>query len=678
MSEHILEVNHISTEFRLKHRTTYAVNDVSFYIDRGETIGIVGESGSGKSVTQMSVLGLIESPPGVVAEGEVFFEDKDLAKPESRKFMHEIRGRRIAMIFQDPMISLNPTMTVGQQITETICEHMQMSKQDAKKRAIEYMKKVKIPDAELRYDNFPFEFSGGMCQRIMIAMAMCCDPSILVADEATTALDVTTQAQILEMLQEIVKETNTSLIIVTHNLGIVARYADRIYVMYGGTIVEQAGTDALFAKPSHAYTIGLLNSVPRLDDSKERMLMPINGLPPTLHQKPQRCPFFDRCTQRVEACEKEKPMLRQVEPGHFSSCLNEHLDTSLKTSDALTKKKIDWNDKVLEVKDLRMDFPLYRGGMIKKRIGTVHAAGGISFAVHRGETLGLVGESGCGKSTVANCIMHLLKPTGGQISFLGQDVTKLSESEFRKLRKDIQLIFQDPFSSLDPKQTIGDIVGEPLRVHKLVANEKEYQERVKELFEMIGLSPELIGRAPHELSGGQRQRIGIARALASRPKLIICDEPVSALDVSVQAQIMNLLENLQQKLGISYLFVAHDLSVVRHISDRIAVMYLGKIVELGDWKTLYESPLHPYTKTLLSAIPIPDPVVERAREKQKAIGDIPSAAHIPEGCSFHTRCPYATEKCKQAVPETVTYENGHMVSCHLYTDGGKASDGKDA
>ncbi len=670
MSEHILEVKQISTEFRMKHRTTYAVNGVSFYLDRGETIGIVGESGSGKSVTQMSALGLIESPPGVVAEGSVLFEGMDLVKQENKKMLHEIRGKRIAMIFQDPMISLNPTMTVGQQITETICEHLKLSREEAKKRAIAYMKKVKIPDAELRYDNFPFEFSGGMCQRIMIAMAMCCDPSILIADEATTALDVTTQAQILEMLQDIVKETNTSLIIVTHNLGIVARYADRIYVMYGGTIVETAETDELFAHPSHAYTIGLLNSVPRLDDSKERMLMPINGIPPTLHKKPERCPFYDRCTQRVERCEKEAAILHEVGAHHFSSCLNPCLDASLKTCDELVEKEIDWSDTVLKVEHLRMDFPLYRGSLIKKRIGTVRAVGGVSFEVHRGETLGLVGESGCGKSTVANCIMHLLKPTEGRISFLGQEVTNLPEKEFRRLRKDIQLIFQDPFSSLDPKQTIGEIVGEPLRVHGLTSGEKEYRERVTELFEMIGLDPELQSRAPHELSGGQRQRIGIARALASRPKLIICDEPVSALDVSVQAQIMNLLESLQQRLGISYLFVAHDLSVVRHISDRIAVMYLGKIVELGDWKALYESPLHPYTRTLLSAIPIPDPVVERARERQKALGDIPSAASIPSGCSFHTRCPYATEKCRAQEPAVTVFEDGHQVSCHLYAERG--------
>lgn len=665
MKNHVLQVDGISTEFRMRSRTTYAVNNVSFHVDQGEIIGIVGESGSGKSVTQMSVLGIIESPPGEIVGGAAYFEGRDLLEPGNKRGLQQIRGRKIAMIFQDPMISLNQTVTVGEQIAETIREHLALGRGEARERAIRYMKMVKIPDAELRYDNYPFEFSGGMCQRIMIAMAMCCEPEILIADEATTALDVTTQAQILEMLQDIVRQTATSLIIVTHNLGIVARYADRIYVMYGGTVVETAPTDELFARPAHAYTVGLLNSVPRLDDSKERMLMPIDGMPPTLHQPVTRCPFYERCTQRVADCETKLPVLEQIGEGHFTSCLNRSLDTSLKVYDSLQKKKIDYDNSLLRVENLEMEFPLLKGGMIKRRIGSVRAVGGVSFEIHKGETLGLVGESGCGKSTVANCIMRLLKPTAGRIVFKGQEITAMREAELRKLRKDIQLIFQDPFSSLDPKQTIGSIVGEPLKVHKLVSTEAEYDVRVRELFEMIGISAELIHRAPHELSGGQRQRIGIARALASNPDLLVCDEPVSALDVSVQAQIMNLLESLQQTLGIGYLFVAHDLSVVRHISDKIAVMYLGKIVEFGDWKTLYESPLHPYTRILLSAIPIPDPRIERARARQTIVGDIPSAAHIPSGCSFHPRCPHAMEICRAEEPAAVAYPDGHLVSCHL-------------
>lgn len=671
MGNHILEVNHLSTEFQMRSRTTFAVNDVSFYIDKGEIIGIVGESGSGKSVTQMSVMRIIDAPPGKIVGGEAFFEGYDLLKGrDDNKIIRKIRGKKIAMISQDPMISLNQTITVGEQISETIREHLKLNKADAKKRAIEYMKMVKIPDAEMRYGNYPFEFSGGMCQRIMIAMAMCCEPSILIADEATTALDVTTQAQILEMLQDIVKKTKTSLIIVTHNLGIVARYADRIYVMYGGAVVESAPVDELFKHPKHAYTIGLLNSVPSLNDSKERMLVPINGIPPTLHRREELCPFFERCTQKVEECKNGKPPLREFGEGHFSACHNTDLNRSPVISDKIEEKKIDYKTSLLKVEDLKMEFPLMEGGLIKKKTGVVHAVGGVSFEIYKGETIGLVGESGCGKSTVANSIMHLLKITSGKIIFKGIDVTKMRESEFRKIRKDIQLIFQDPFSSLDPKQSIGNIVGEPLKIHKLVSSREEYDRRVTELFNMIGIDPELMNRAPHELSGGQRQRIGIARALASNPELLICDEPVSALDVSVQAQIMNLLESIQQKLGIGILFVAHDLSVVRHISDRIAVMYLGKIVEFSDWKTLYENPLHPYTKALMAAIPIPDPEIENQRPRQIITGEIPSAAVIPSGCSFHPRCPYAKEICKEREPERVVYEDGHSVCCHQYSERG--------
>ena len=666
MAQDILDVSGISTEFRLKRSTTFAVNNVSFSIRRGEIIGIVGESGSGKSVTQMSVLGLLDKPQGVVSAGTAVFDGVDLLAPENEKMLHEIRGARIAMIFQDPMISLNPTITVGEQIAETIREHMKLSRAEAKARAIRYMKMVNIPDAEMRYDNYPFEFSGGMCQRIIIAMAMCCNPDVVVADEATTALDVTTQAQILEMLQHIVRTTNTSLIIVTHNLGIVARYADRIYVMYGGTLAETAKTDDLFYHPSHAYTIGLLNSVPRLDDNKDRMLVPIEGIPPVLKQKPDRCPFFERCPQKIPACEEGVPPARDLGDGHLTWCLNPKLNRDPVQCDIIEKKKIDWDTPVLQVEDLHMDFPLLKGNLIKRKVGTVRAVGGVSFTLHKGETLGLVGESGCGKSTVANCIMHLLNPTSGKITINGVETTHMKESRFRKMRKDIQLVFQDPFSSLDPKQTIGDIVGEPLKIHGLVHSKEEYTKRVEELFGLIGISTEMMGRSPHELSGGQRQRIGIARALASDPKILVCDEPVSALDVSVQAQIMNLLENLQAKLGISYVFVAHDLSVVRHISDRIAVMYLGKIVEMADWKTLYENPKHPYTKSLLSAIPIPDPKVERGRNRQELIGEIPSAAHIPGGCSFHPRCPCAMEICKTEAPPCVTDADGHCVCCHLF------------
>ena len=664
MSKTVLEVKDLHTEFHMHRSTVYAVNGVSYEVHAGEIIGIVGESGCGKSVTQMSTLNLIPTPPGKISAGEVIYDGKNLiGKETSKAELREIRGNKIAMIFQEPMTSLNPLMKVGDQIAEAVLQHKNVTKRQAKERAIELMKMVKIPDAEQRYSCYPNEFSGGMCQRVVIAMAMSCEPELLIADEATTALDVTIQSQILEMLRDIVRETQVGLLIVTHNLGIVARYADKIYVMYAGRIVESGSAEEIFHNPSHAYTVGLLNSVPRLDDAKDRQLMPIEGFPPSLSTPPVGCSFAPRCTQKCEGCDAEELTEREVAPGHFTLCYNEHLDRSAKTGARLAAQKIVSSEPLLEVVHVSKRFPI-RGGLLgRSTVGYVHALSDINLTIHKGETLGLVGESGCGKTTLARAILNLHKPTEGEIRYNGKVISQMSKTEQFAMRKDIQIIFQDPFASLDPRMTIGDIIGEPLKVHHLTKNKSEYDARVTELFKMAGMDPDLRNRSPHELSGGQRQRVGIARALASEPKLVVCDEPVSALDVSVQAQILNLLEELQRDLGVAYLFIAHDLSVVRHISDNVAVMYLGRIVEYGDWKNLYEHPAHPYTKTLLSAVPIPDPEVEKTRNTEVIVGDVPSVSHIPEGCSFHTRCPYATDECKRDVPSLKDMGGGHMSAC---------------
>ncbi len=663
----ILEVKDLHTEFNLRNRNVYAVNGVSFHVCAGEVVGIVGESGCGKSVTCMSVMRLLASPPSHIKAGSAMFDGVNTLEGDADgSKLRGLRGGDIAMIFQEPMTSLNPVLTVGEQIAESIRLHLKMNREDAKKRVIELFKQVRIPDAEQRYNDYPHQFSGGMCQRIMIAMALACKPKLIIADEATTALDVTIQAQILDLLYEIAKKQNVGIIIITHNLGIIARYADRIYVLYAGRVCETGTADQIFYNPQHAYTIGLLNAVPRLDDDRERALIPIDGTPPSLEQIPERCPFYDRCSQRLPECaQKGLPEMHCVEDGHFSACKNRNLTRKAEAGEQIARRDYD-DETLLSVQNVSMHFPIYKG-ITRRKAGEVKAVEKVSFEVKKGMSLGLVGESGCGKTTIAKTILRLYKPTGGRIIFEGNDITEYDNRKMRTLRKDIQFVFQDPFGSLDPRETIGDIVGEALRIHHMAKNSQDYEEQVYHLMDLVGIPRAFAKRYPHELSGGQRQRIGIARALACNPKLIICDEPVSALDVSVQAQVLNLLERLQRELGLSYIFIAHDLSVVRHISDEIAVMYLGHIVEKGSCTQVYEHPAHPYTRSLLSAIPIPDPEVEKKRERMVLNGDIPSVTQERKGCCFHTRCPYATEKCALEEPQMEWLDGAkeHQAACHL-------------
>lgn len=672
--EHLLEIKNIETCFKTDGQLVKAVDNVSMYINPGEIVGIVGESGSGKSVTMMSSLQLISSP-GKVTGGEVYIRgnEKNMLEygPESEEMRH-MRGGRVSMIFQEPMTSLNPVLTIGYQIQENIMEHLHLSKEEAKKRTIEMLKMVNIPDAEQRFDYYPQQFSGGMRQRIMIAMAMSSEPTILVADEATTALDVTTQAQLLEMIRDIAKKTNTAVFIVTHNLGIVARFAERIYVMYSGSVVEMTDAGRLFANPEHPYTRALLRAIPRLDDPRDRILIPIDGLPPNPATRPEYCPFYERCEYRMDKCkDMKKPELMELEPGHSAAC---HLTEEEKAAKAeeiagrLLKKapRIEAGEELcLEVKNVRKYFPIYKG-MMRKKVGEVKAIEDINFSVRKGETLGIVGESGCGKTTLARCIMRVYRPEEGEIFFGGTDIANFNDKQLYPYRKRIAMIFQDPFSSLDPRQTAESIVGESLLLHKLVKSREEYVTRVDELFRIVGLDPALKYRVPHEFSGGQRQRIGIARALSSNPNMIICDEPISALDVSIQAQIINLLEELQAKLGLAYLFIAHDLAVVKHISNRILVMYLGRVMEIAECEELYRNTLHPYTRTLLSAVPVADPAVEAQRERVPIRGEVPSLTNRPSGCPFHDRCPHVADRCKKEVPTLKDTGNGHEVACFLY------------
>ena len=676
MGKKLLEVKNLKTVFHQSKGDLKAVNGVSYHINEGEVIAFVGESGSGKSVTQYSGLQLIPVPPGEIVEGEVLFEGKNLLRYGSdSEEMRSVRGGKIGVVFQEPMSSLNPVMTIGKQLEESIVLHLKLSKKDAHERAKELLSMVGIPEPELRLKSYPHQLSGGMRQRVMIAIAMSCNPKLLIADEATTALDVTTQAQILEQLKDIVKKTGTALAIITHNLSIVARYADRVYVMYAGEIVEQGTTDDIFYAPQHPYTIGLMNAVPSLEDPKDRKLIPIDGFVTNLIHRKDECAFMNRCPYKTDACAQEKtPVLHKADGSeeHFVAChrkLNADIFEQKKAESqkirVQSKKHTSEKEKILSVQNMRIYFPV-KNGLFKKEKSFIKAVDDISFDVCKGETFGLVGESGCGKSTVARAILRLYKPTSGKILFENHDITNLSDRELHPYRRNMSMVFRDPYGSLDPRQRAGDIVMEPMINYHLNMTKVEMNDEVDRLFELVGLDPLYRERVPHEFSGGQRQRLAIARALATRPSFIVCDEAISALDVSIQAQVINLLEDLQEQLGLTYLFIAHDLSVVRHISDKVAVMYLGHIVEMADWKALYENPMHPYTQVLLSAVLVPDPALERKKTYTSIKGEIPSPLNRPEGCPFSTRCPYVTDECRSVTPILRELEEGHKVACHKY------------
>jgi len=570
------------------------------------------------------------------------------------------------------MSSLNPVFSIGMQLREPVEAYHGLRGRALTDRAAALLAAVRIPSPAERLRAFPHQLSGGMRQRVMIAIGLACNPKLIIADEPTTALDVTIQAQILELMKDLSRRLNIALIIITHNLGVVARYADRVNVMYAAHIIERGTADDVFLRPLHPYTIGLMRSVPRLDLPRGTRLETIEGLPPDLRSPPPGCRFAPRCPYRLDACLKEIT-LREIGGGHASACIRaDEIAAATLVPDVPRGKAAGVattngaGKPLLEVECLRKYFevPAHGSGILSSRMVTIKAVDDVSFSIAPGETLGLVGESGCGKTTVGRTVLKLETPTDGTIQFAGTDITHRSAKDMRELRRGIQVIFQDPYSSLNPRMTIGQIIGEPLRVYHLVKNRRQEEERVAALLSQVGLFPYMAERYPHQLSGGQRQRVGIARALALEPTFIVCDEPVSALDVSIQGQIINLLEDLQERLKLSYLFIAHDLAVVRHISDRVAVMYLGRIAEVADRDELYARPVHPYTKALLDAAPIPDPLIERARAPRSLKGEIPSPLTPPSGCVFHTRCPIAGEECRREVPQVRQIGPRHVVACH--------------
>ena len=565
------------------------------------------------------------------------------------------------------MTSLNPVHTIGKQLIEAVMLHRDVTKRDARLRALELLKAVGIPRADSRIDDYPHQFSGGMRQRVMIAMALINEPDLLIADEPTTALDVTTQAQILSLMTSLQEEFDTAIIMITHDLGVVAEIADDVVVMYAGKVAEEGTVDEIFTRPHHPYTWGLLGSLPRLDADVDRLVQ-IQGSPPSLLNPPRGCRFHPRCPVRARrlrlgraraaaglelaAAPAGLPPRRGDEGPRGAEARDRHAGGG------------DVSEDLLVVEDLVKYFPVTRGIVFQKQIASVKAVDGISFTVKQGETLGVVGESGCGKSTMARCLMRLLDPTSGRITFAGRDITHLSRTDMRPIRRELMMIFQDPYASLNQRKRVGFIVAEALQVHK-IGTPAEIKRRVQELLDIVGLNPEHYNRFPHEFSGGQRQRIGVARALAVNPKLIVCDEPVSALDVSVQAQILNLLKDLQRDLGLTYVFIAHDLNVVRHISDRVLVMYLGKVAEIADGSPLYAEPKHPYTGALLSAVPIPNPELGRLRRPIVLEGDVPNPINPPEACRFHPRCPrFRPGHCDVDEPQLRGFGDGHSAACH--------------
>ncbi|WP_027091842.1 ABC transporter ATP-binding protein [Cohnella thermotolerans] len=669
----LLEIDRVSIRFATGRGDLQVVSDVSFSIAAGETVCLAGESGSGKTVVSKAVMRLIDDENGKISSGSIKLNGTDIAALP-RQELRSIRGKKAAMIFQEPMTAFDPVFTIGRQITETIRRHdRRITPNEAHQRAVEMLRRVGISEPEQRLKQYPGELSGGMLQRAMIAMALSCRPELLIADEPTTALDVTIQAQILQLLQELKNEFNMSILLITHDLGVAAKIADRIVVMYAGQVIEQASTAELFARPHHPYTQGLLQSITTMDSDRSQRLFAIPGSIPGHADLPDGCRFHPRCPYVSEKCRSEAPPLKDW-GGRQAACW--HTDRLIARGErppafeaaaaaSSTPEPADASaglpdDVLIELRRVTKHYPFGRSVFSRKK-GAVQAVEDVSLAIRRGETFGLVGESGSGKSTLGRVLLHLERPTSGSVLFEGRELGALSPAKLREERKHMQMIFQDPYGSVDPRWKIGDIVGEPLSVHGR-AGAREKKEAVLELLSLVGLSPAAYDRYPHEFSGGQRQRIAIARAVALRPKFLLADEAVSALDVSVQAQIVNLLSDLQRRLNLTILFIGHGLNVVRYVSDRIGVMYLGKLVEIAPGERLFRRPAHHYTRALIASIPTPVP--ERQQDLGVIHGEIPSPAHPPSGCRFRTRCPAATARCALEPPELREIGPGHFVACH--------------
>jgi oligopeptide/dipeptide ABC transporter ATP-binding protein len=731
----VLDIQDLSTHIKLTSSVVQAVGNVDLYIDAGETLGIVGESGCGKSMTGLSIMGLLP-PGGSIIGGSIKLEGRELVGLKQEE-LRQVRGNEVSMIFQDPLTSLDPTKTIGYQVAEPVRLHRGASKAEALGRAVEVLSLVGLPRPKERLDDYPHQLSGGLRQRVMIAMALANEPKLLIADEPTTALDVTIQAQILALLRDLKDRLGMAMLLITHDMGVIAGHADRVNVMYAGRVVETASVTDLFDEMHHPYTQSLLASIPRMSQDANKALHAIPGLPPDLAHPPHGCRFAARCYKATDKCRSEEPSLSGKTLDHRFSCWHpvdgpltlaaigeagpDAVSTGLAAPDAVSVDEAAAGDQVglvsdvpvaktptaeetraaeaivvaaglevtadgrlavtartveavatdgngvvplLELHNLVKEFPVTAGAILQRKVAAVHAVSDVSFSVPAGTTFGLVGESGCGKTTIGKMIVALEKPSSGSVSLGGVNVSKLHGGELRRKRRDLQLMFQDPHSSLDPRMRVGAIIGEPLAVQHL-GSKRAQRDRVYELLSEVGLPKNAVERYPHEFSGGQRQRIGLARALTLNPRLIVADEPVSALDVSIRAQVLNLMKRLQASHGLTYVVISHDLAVVKYMAERIGVMYLGKLVELGSGQDIYERAAHPYTAGLIATIPVPEPTAERAKKGAAIKGELPSPVNPPSGCRFRTRCQFAQEICAVEEPQLRSFGPGHVAACHF-------------
>ena len=753
----VLEIENLSTHIKLTSSVVQAVGNVDMKIDAGETLGVVGESGCGKSMTGLSIMGLLP-PGGSIVGGSIKLDGRELVGLKQEE-LRQVRGNEIAMIFQDPLTSLDPTKTIGYQVAEPVRLHRGTTRAEALDRALEVLNLVGLPRPKERLGDYPHQLSGGLRQRVMIAMALANEPKLLIADEPTTALDVTIQAQILALLRDLKERLGMAMLLITHDMGVIAGHADRVNVMYAGRVVETAEVHQLFSEMHHPYTQALLASIPQLDQDANKALHAIPGLPPDLAHPPDGCRFAARCPRATDKCRTEEPSLSGKTYEHRFSCWHpvdgplalavigeggpDAASTGLASSDAESMAQAAADDEygilpdapladaaaadgdvpqvavaageaqeaqvgeaivvaaglevradgrlevtertveavvasadgvapLLQITNLVKEFPI-TSGVIQRKVGAVHAVSDVTFSVPAGTTFGLVGESGCGKTTIGKVIVALEKPNSGTVTLGDVNVSSLHGAELRRKRRDLQLMFQDPQSSLDPRMRVGAIIGEPLAVQHL-GSKRAQRDRVFELLSEVGLARNAVERYPHEFSGGQRQRIGLARALTLNPRLIVADEPVSALDVSIRAQVLNLMKRLQASHGLTYVVISHDLAVVKYMAERIGVMYLGKLVELGSGQDIYERAAHPYTAGLIATIPVPKPSLERAKKGAAIRGELPSPVNPPSGCRFRTRCQFAQEICAAEEPLLRSFGPGHVAACHfpLQTPDGQA------